>query len=54
MKNRSRWHDTKIIRNTGAGRSTIFQDYRLRVVSVLRDYGMNDRRQAPQGSVGGT
>ena len=36
------------------GRSTIFQDYRLRVVSVLRDYGMNDRREAPQGSVGGT
>jgi heme-degrading monooxygenase HmoA len=33
------------------GRSTIFQDYRLRVVSVLRDYGMNDRGEAPQGSV---
>lgn len=36
------------------GRSAIFQDYRLRVVSVLRDYGMNDRAEAPQGSVGGT
>jgi heme-degrading monooxygenase HmoA len=29
------------------GRESIFQDYRLRVVSVLRDYGMNDRNQAP-------
>ncbi len=36
------------------GRSTIFKDYRLRVVSVLRDYGMHDRREAPSGSVGGT
>jgi len=36
-----------------AGRESIFRDYRLRVVSVLRDYGMNDRRQAPKGSVGG-
>jgi heme-degrading monooxygenase HmoA len=31
-----------------AGRESIFSDYRLRVVSVLRDYGMNDRAQAPQ------
>ena len=31
-----------------AGRESIFSDYRLRIVSTLRDYGMNDRRQAPQ------
>jgi len=31
-----------------AGRTSIFRDYRLRVVSVLRDYGMEDRKQAPQ------
>jgi heme-degrading monooxygenase HmoA len=31
-----------------AGRESIFSDYRLRVVSVLRDYGMKDRTQAPQ------
>src|SRR5258706_14911164 len=37
-----------------AGRESIFRDYRLRVVSVLRVYGMNDRREAPQGSVGGS
>jgi heme-degrading monooxygenase HmoA len=36
-----------------AGREAIFRDYRLRVVSVLRDYGMNERKQAPAESVGG-
>jgi heme-degrading monooxygenase HmoA len=29
------------------GRSEIFQDYRLRVAEVVRDYGMVDREQAP-------
>jgi heme-degrading monooxygenase HmoA len=32
------------------GRSGVFQDYRLRVASVLRDYGMHDRAQAPDDS----
>ncbi len=32
-----------------AGRAGLFADYRLRVCSVLRDYGMHDRRQAPRG-----
>jgi heme-degrading monooxygenase HmoA len=33
------------------GRATVFDDYRLRVVSVLRDYGMFERReQAPADS----
>ena len=31
-----------------AGRTGIFRDYRLRVASVLRDYGMNERAEAPQ------
>jgi heme-degrading monooxygenase HmoA len=31
-----------------AGRSGIFADYRLRVVSVIRDYGMSDRGEAPE------
>lgn len=31
-----------------AGRESIFRDYRLRIVSVLRDYGMNDRAEAPK------
>jgi heme-degrading monooxygenase HmoA len=33
-----------------AGRRSIFADYRLRVAQVLRDYGMNDRDQAPADS----
>lgn len=31
-----------------AGRDGIFRDYRLRVASVIRDYGMTDREQAPE------
>lgn len=45
-------------RNLGAhrqaqakGRAGIFEDYRLRVASVIRDYGMFDREQAPQDSL---
>jgi heme-degrading monooxygenase HmoA len=32
------------------GRGGVFYDYRLRVAHVLRDYGMSDRRQAPDDS----
>jgi heme-degrading monooxygenase HmoA len=32
------------------GRAGIFRNYRLRVASVIRDYGMDDRGQAPQDS----
>lgn len=32
------------------GRGGVFRDYRLRVASVIRDYGMNEREQAPQDS----
>jgi len=31
-----------------AGRSGVFADYRLRVAAVLRDYGMDERAEAPQ------
>lgn len=31
-----------------AGRDAVFDDYRLRVACVLRDYGMFERAQAPQ------
>ncbi|WP_323784355.1 antibiotic biosynthesis monooxygenase [Thalassovita sp.] len=30
------------------GRAGIFSDYRLKVVQVLRDYGMTDRDEAPK------
>lgn len=33
-----------------AGREHIFADYRLRVASVVRDYGMFEREQAPADS----
>lgn len=33
-----------------AGRGGIFHDYRLRVAQVLRDYGMDEREQAPDDS----
>ena len=32
------------------GRGGIFADYRLRVASVIRDYGMNERGEAPADS----
>ena len=32
------------------GRTGVFADYRLRVASVLRDYGMTDRAEAPGDS----
>jgi heme-degrading monooxygenase HmoA len=33
-----------------AGRAGVFRDYRLRVASVLRDYGMTERAEAPTDS----
>jgi heme-degrading monooxygenase HmoA len=33
-----------------AGRGGVLRDYRLRVASVLRDYGMNERDEAPADS----
>lgn len=32
------------------GRDGVFSDYRLKVAEVLRDYGLNDRTEAPQDS----
>ena len=32
------------------GRDAVFADYRLRVADVLRDYGMNERAEAPADS----
>ncbi|WP_298965477.1 antibiotic biosynthesis monooxygenase [uncultured Roseibium sp.] len=33
-----------------AGRGSYFKDYRLRVTHVLRDYGMEERSEAPDDS----
>ena len=47
----ARWRALSAHRRTqSAGRDHIFQDYRLRVAAVLRDYGLNDRAEAPADS----
>jgi heme-degrading monooxygenase HmoA len=33
-----------------SGRNGIFRDYRLRVAEVIRDYGLNERAEAPRDS----
>jgi len=46
-----RWRNLAAHRRVQAeGRKRIFAEYRLRVAEVLRDYGMNDRAQAPDDS----
>jgi len=45
------WRNVADHRRTQAkGRTSVFSDYRLRVAGVIRDYGMNDRAQAPTDS----
>lgn len=45
------WRNTIEHRRTQAkGRANIFADYHLRIASVIRDYGMNVREQAPNDS----
>jgi heme-degrading monooxygenase HmoA len=33
-----------------AGRKTMFREYSLRIAEVIRDYGLNEREQAPADS----
>tara|TARA_R110002096_G_scaffold266710_1_gene460242 strand:- start:31588 stop:31950 length:363 start_codon:yes stop_codon:yes gene_type:complete len=54
------WRDEKAIREWRnltmhreaqiKGRKSIFRDYRIRVVNVVRDYGMFEREEAPKDS----
>jgi heme-degrading monooxygenase HmoA len=45
------WRNTEAHRRAQAkGRSGVFADYRLRIAGVIRDYGMQDRTQAPKDS----
>ncbi len=32
------------------GRTELFEDYRLRIANIVRDYGLDDREQAPLDS----
>jgi heme-degrading monooxygenase HmoA len=45
------WRKLEVHRRAQArGREHIFADYRIRVAEVLRDYGMEQREQAPEDS----
>lgn len=45
------WRALQPHRNAqSAGRASVFANYRLRVLAVIRDYGMHDRDQAPADS----
>jgi heme-degrading monooxygenase HmoA len=45
------WRNLELHRDAQTkGRKSIFADYRLRVAAVMRDYGMNERTQAPADS----
>jgi len=45
------WRNLPQHRKTqGKGRAAIFENYRLRIAGVIRDYGMTDRAQAPKDS----
>lgn len=47
----ARWRTLHAHRAAQArGRGGVFADYRLRVASVIRDYGMSDRAEAPEDS----
>ena len=46
-----RWRNEGHHRESQAlGRGGVFADYRLRIASVVRDYGMTERAQAPADS----
>jgi heme-degrading monooxygenase HmoA len=61
MLSLSFWRDEEAVRKwraveehraaQNAGRSKLFADYRLRVAGVIRDYGMDERAQAPSDSL---
>ncbi|NBF04932.1 hypothetical protein GV819_21840 [Pseudomonas sp. Fl5BN2] len=47
----AQWRNLECHRQAQAlGRDSLFADYRLRVASVLRDYGLQARQQAPLDS----
>jgi heme-degrading monooxygenase HmoA len=46
-----KWRNMELHRFAQAkGRSDVFRDYRLRIASVVRNYGMFDRTEAPSDS----
>ncbi len=48
----AKWRNLDAHRGAQArGRAEIFAKYRLRIAGVIRDYGMEERDQAPQDSL---
>jgi heme-degrading monooxygenase HmoA len=48
----TRWRNVELHRQAQVkGRSSIFNDYHLRVANVVRDYGMKERTEAPGDSI---
>ncbi len=46
-----RWRNLESHRAAqGEGRGGVFANYRLRVASITRDYGLNERAEAPEDS----
>lgn len=45
------WRNTESHRRVQRkGREDVFENYRLRIAGVIRDYGMHDRQEAPRDS----
>lgn len=45
------WRNLEVHRSAqSAGRASILDYYRLRVATVIRDYGLNEREEAPNDS----
>ncbi len=45
------WRNLEVHRQAQAtGRESVFAEYRIRVASVIRDYGMDERCEAPDDS----
>ena len=50
-KDVEQWRNMELHRNAqAAGRKTVFDDYRIRVAQVARDYSRNSRDEAPPDS----
>jgi len=50
-KSIAQWRNVQLHRQAQSeGRDFIFADYRLRVANVVRDYGINNRKEAPADS----
>ncbi|WP_292010066.1 antibiotic biosynthesis monooxygenase [Chryseobacterium sp.] len=46
-----KWRNMRLHRQAQIeGREAVFNNYKLRVATVIRDYGMTEREQAPQDS----